>query len=114
MQISGYNCIIQERICSNKGSLLIYLNESYNYLYTVRSNIYKNSTIWEGQFIEVSGNGLPKKIIIGNVYRPPRNVNENIINFTTELTQALRYLKNSNSEVLIAGDFNITGEASFW
>ena len=27
---------------------------------------------WEGQIIKVTGGGLPKEIIIGNIYRPPR------------------------------------------
>ena len=34
---------------------------------------------WEGQFVKITGGGLSKDVIIGNIYRPPRDLNENYI-----------------------------------
>ena len=34
------------------------------------------STIWEGQYIEITLNVLNKKIILGNIYRPPHDTND--------------------------------------
>ena len=30
---------------------------------------------WEEQFAEISGGGLTKSVIIGNIYRPPKGLN---------------------------------------
>ena len=50
---------------------------------------------------------LHKNIILGNVYRPPRDNTNNYRTFIDEITPLLTYLKSCNSEVIIAGDCNI-------
>ena len=65
------------------------------------------SDSWEGQFIEVSGTSLKKKLIIGNVYRPPINLTENHRTFTNDLIPRINSLCRPNGEVVIAGDINI-------
>ena len=66
------------------------------------------SNIWEGQFIEIYGDSMcAKKIILGNIYRPPRDINENYRQFIDEFTTVLAKLERSHSDVIIAGDFNI-------
>ena len=68
----------------------------------------KSNIIWEGQFIEIYVDGMcPKKIILGNIYRPPRDINENYRQFIDEFTTVLAKLEISHSDVIIAGDFNI-------
>ena len=62
---------------------------------------------WEGQFIKVTGGELSKYIIIGNNYRPPKNLNENYKQFLPEFTPIISSFDISNSDVIIAGDFNI-------
>ena len=47
-------------------------------------------------------------LYIGNIYRPPKeNTNEIIQTFTEELNSILTDLNKSNSIVLLTGDFNI-------
>ena len=50
---------------------------------------------------------VPKIIILGNIYRPPRDINENYRQFIDEFTTVLAKLERSHSDVIIAGDFNI-------
>ena len=62
--------------------------------------------MWESLFIEVSG-FLYKKIIIGNIYRPPRVHKKDHDTFLEELTPILFNLQICKHGVVIAGDFNI-------
>ena len=65
------------------------------------------SDIWEGQLISVSNHTTNQKITIGNIYRPPRDINENYEQFNKEFTEVLSRLKKTKGEVVIVGDFNI-------
>ena len=47
------------------------------------------------------------KIVIGNIYRPPRNLLENFKTFYNELEPILQKLNSNTPETIIAGDFNI-------
>ena len=62
-----------KQTCSNKGNLVIYLSKTFNYKVMLSLNQYGH---WEGQFMKVTG-GISKYIIIGNIYRPPRDLSEN-------------------------------------
>ena len=57
----------------------------------------------------MSGNSLESNIIIGNIYKPPKNNNnnDNIQQFMNELDQVLTKLDSDNKDILLAGDFNI-------
>ena len=48
-----------------------------------------------------------KTLNIGNIYRPPKMLNEQINAFTAEFSSVVASLTNSNNELIIAGDFNI-------
>ena len=89
---------------STRGGLMIYLHNSYSY-----SNlpIYEKSDIWEGQFIKVSGGNTCSNIILGNIYRPPRDTIDNYSTFNNQFSQVLDKLNTFNGEVIIGGDFNI-------
>ena len=102
--LEGYNLISQGKHCSEKGGLLIYLRNSLSHKVLKLS---EKSNIWEGQFIEINNNKMPQKIVIGNLYRPPRDLNANYETFTKELEPVLSNLQRQNNEVVIAGDFNI-------
>ena len=60
-------------------------------------------------FIEVSGESLCDKIIIGNIYRPPRSNNNNktIKQFCEELTPVISNISKNSCHIIITGDFNI-------
>jgi hypothetical protein len=69
-QLKNYNCISLSKKCSSKGGLMIYLHEKFSYKI---KNFYTHSDIWEGQFIEIFHDSFKKPIILGNIYRPPRD-----------------------------------------
>ena len=60
-------------------------------------------------FLELNHNSLQNKIIIGNVYKPPRDNNSarNINAFKTEIEPILQELGANNDEAVICGDYNI-------
>ena len=78
LQMKVYTFISQGKMCSSHAGLAIYLSNIYNYKCL---DIYKKYNIWEGQFIEVTSNTINKKIILGNIYRPPRYIIENFQTF---------------------------------
>ena len=101
LKIGGYNLISVGKTCSAHGGLAIYLNDEMNYKIL---SLYEQSNIWEGQFIEVRKLSSSKKLIIGNIYRPPNNTTENYNCFSEELSRILAILTKSKSDVIIAGD----------
>ena len=80
IQLSGYNCIAQGKSSSERGGLIIYIDTKFKYEIHLSINTHEH---WEGQMILVHGGGLSKSIIIGNVYRPPRQLREQINQFIT-------------------------------
>ena len=82
LQIKGYNCIYQNKSSGNKGGLVIYLRDISKYKVKLNFN---TSNIWEGLFIEITGDSLKKKVIFGNLYRPPNNILANYRQFIEEL-----------------------------
>ena len=65
------------------------------------------SDIWEGQFISETTEKTNNKIIIGNVYRPPRDICDNYQQFNDEFTDILHRLQKTKGEIVIVGDYNI-------
>ena len=106
LQLPGYQIIHQGSKCTKHGGLMIYLNENYNY--EIR-NLYTNSNICEGVFIDINGCNLCSTFTIGNMYRPPHdhNNNVNIQQFISELCPIIAILQSENTYAAIVGDFNI-------
>ena len=71
--------------------------------------MYTQSDIWEGLFIDVSGQNLRRPIIIGNIYKPPHNNNNNvnIERFIEEISPIINTLQKENKYAAIVHDFNI-------
>ena len=91
---------------------MIYLNESY--IYRIR-NLFTNSNIWEGLFIDINGGNLCRTFTIGNIYRPPHdnNNNANIQQFISELSPIIDIIQRENTYAAIVGDFNINFPTRF-
>ena len=106
--IDGYNCIHQSKRsdCSNHGGLITYVDNNYE---VERINIKNDSPLWENLFVSIKRTGHNKDIIVGNIYKPPKdNYNiENINAFTTDIENVIHELSRKNSEILIVGDYNI-------
>lgn len=50
---------------------------------------------------------LSKPIILGNIYRPPNDLVDSVRKFINEFSPHLQKLESNNTEVIIAGDYNI-------
>ena len=104
VKLDGYNMINQGKSCSHHGGLIIYVKSCYQY--NISCSV-KDSAIWEGLFIEIKGNILNKPLIIGNIYRPPKNLNSNYESFINEFSNTISKFTDVNKECVIAGDYNI-------
>ena len=93
--------------CGQHGGLAIYLLEGLTHKLISRSDV--TTKIWEGLFIVVEGDTLIRPVIIGNVYKPPRdnNNNANIEAFMTEFTPVITKIGKMKPDAVILGDTNI-------
>ena len=105
--LPAYHNIHKGKICWGHVGLVIYLNNRYTH--TLRSDLYKDSTIWEGLFIDIAGENIINKITLGNIYISPKDNsnNQNISCFIYEITPSLHTLSKENSYSILVGDFNI-------
>ena len=103
--LHGYECIAQGKHCSNKGGFMIYVDNKYRTeVKQININRYKH---WGGLIIEIKGGCLSKTVTIGNIYRPPKTTNDSVSVFKEELSYAVSSLENNNTQLILAGDFNI-------
>ena len=91
IKLEGYNCITQAKTSSSRGDLLICLHEKYNYTCKYFTNSFE---LWENQLIEISGEGVTKNIILGNIYRPPKTTIDSYSLFTEEFTWKIKIRSN--------------------
>ena len=100
--IPGYNAIYQGYICGKKGGLITYVEDRF---IINKRNIYTPSRHWEGLFVDIMHDNLPKKITLGNIYRPPRDNNSNrqIDYFLEPISSILELVSNEKSNVLWCG-----------
>ena len=91
IQFNGYDCISQEKSCISKGGLITYIDQQVNYELNMKFSTYKH---WEVQIMQVNGGVLPQTITIGNIYRPPRPLNENYNEFINEFTTVISSMQN--------------------
>ena len=105
IQLDDYECIPQGKTCSIRGGLIIYLHKNFKYEEKMKLNTYDT---WEGQFIKVKkSNTMTKDIMIGNIYRLPRELVENYQTFIDEFTPVITSLNATKSEIFMTGDYNI-------
>lgn len=104
--IPGYQTIALSSTVGSHGGLMVYLKDCFRYEI---KKINVPSKMWECLFLEVSGGNLSQPLIVGNIYRPPRNNNDNqtIRNFTNELSDVIENFTKLSKNILISGDFNI-------
>ena len=77
IQLPGYDCIAQGRSISAIGGLvtLHFVDQSFQHETILDVNMH---ILWEGLILQIKGGGLPKGLIIGSIYRPPRILKEEI------------------------------------
>ena len=98
--LPNYNAISLPATCSSHSGLMIYLHSSYTFN---QLHVSTSPHLWEGLFLEVEGGGLFNKLTLGNIYRPPRDRNVDILFFLQELDQVRSSLPNANNDCFITG-----------
>jgi len=104
-KLDGYQLITKSKTCGKHGGLAIYLKDEISY--RTLEVPFKHANLWECQILEIKLNRQNKKILLGNIYRPPRNLKENQEKFLEDLEVLLEILDNISGTFILAGDFNI-------
>ena len=106
VKLDGYQTFYTKAPSSSHGGLITYVDDIYEVSLIKRID---SSSIWDGLFLKLKHSNMQNEIIVGNLYKPPRDNNNtaNITAFREELESVLRDLDMKNSEALICGDFNI-------
>ena len=99
----------QNRRLSAHGSLITYIHDDFAYRelnnmfpFTVTSNLF------ESLFIEIWRKIFERqKYIVGNIYRLPSYISDDVASFTKEYTNILNILKTRSKFVYVCGDYNI-------
>ena len=102
-KLPGYDLYMQPHICTPHGRLITYFKSSLKV--TVLNEVYQKSDSWEGMFFSIDN--LNKSIIIGNIYRPPRELLGSLTNFNEEFNRVIQHNIIKNKKVILSGDFNI-------
>ena len=105
LQLDGYTFIHETSSCSAHGGVAMYIkgNTEFRVL-----NINGDRSIWDGLFVEVTiGDEINQmKVIIGNIYRPPRDIQENYATFNNDLSELFTSFRRAK-DIILVGDFNI-------
>ena len=101
--IDSYDMYYQQAVSSSHTGLIIYVKSEYQ---VKQLNLRNSSILWESLFLEVTlADG--KKIIIGDIYRAPREEVNIITMFIVELSHILTLLNRMKLPVYLCGDYNI-------
>ena len=107
LQINGYKLIYKPKLASQHGGVAYYISDALKFQILP---LVINDELCDSLFIEIIGSNLGNqgcgKVILGNVYRPPRENINNYTSFTESMEQILQTLQNYPN-VMILGDFNI-------
>ena len=70
LQIDGYNCFSQGKHCSAHAGLIIYVDNEFDAVELKSQSV--KSNVSESMFLEITGGKLKNKILLGNIYKPPK------------------------------------------
>ena len=103
LAIDGYNLTYSNKRLTSHGGLGFYINSNLEYI--VRRDLDIQSNTFESLFIEVSISQT--KLLVINIYRPPRDNMVDFINDLGILLNMLRPLQTQYSNIIVMGDFNV-------
>ena len=92
-QLEGYKMIHLGYICSSHSGLALYISDEFDFKVLP---LYNKNNLWEGLFIEISRDSSSKKVVIGNIYRPPGGQNQQFQQFMDELNNVISGFDISN------------------
>ena len=102
LDLEGYTAFPLTCKVGRKGGLLTYIQKDYR---VSDLNLYSDSRSWEGQFFEICGNGLRTKLLLGNLYVPPRT-SQDFTEYKNNFFPILENLADKYKHMIIAGDTN--------
>ena len=109
LQLDNYTMVHKGKACSAHGGVAIYIHNDFSFR-EISLNV--QPLTFDGIFIEIqsrsshSNQNNLTNLVIGNIYRPPRNNIDDINSFTDEINLVFNELINYKN-VAISGDFNI-------
>ena len=102
-KLPGYDLYMQPYVCTRHGGLISYFKSSLKV--TALNELYQKSDWWEGKFFSIDN--LNKSVIIGNIYRPPKELLGSLKNFNEELNKVIQHSIMKSKKIILSGDFNI-------
>ena len=107
--LKGYSMVHQGARASKHGGVITYINDELEYSVIEYDG---NLSTCDGLFTEIklikptrgSENGT---LVIGNLYRPPRDLVTDVQRFLTEWENLLVFFETKNWEIALCGDFNL-------
>ena len=87
------------------GGIAIYVHNSFSYSRLPNGILKQNSPVYESMFIEINHNNA--KFIIGNIYRMPSEISDELNMFINEITESLICIQALSKKAYVTGDFNI-------
>ena len=104
--MGGYHLISTSHYASSHGGLIMYLSKKWDYFIKTCDT---TSKIWERQIVEIfNPNAIQRrKIIVGNIYRPPNNYRKNFNIFINEFNDTLLEFYANNQNTYLCGDYNV-------
>ena len=65
-----------------------------------------SQNIWENLFVTINPPNSKKSLIIGNIYRPPRDRSEFLVTFKNEFSSIIESF-SCYEQLYVAGDYNL-------
>lgn len=102
-KLDDYHLIPKGHSATTHGGLMTYISKNFQYK---QLPIAQRSDIWEQQFFEITHKKYDSKLVLGNIYRPPRELASIVKIFSDEFRGILQNLSYIKGEIALAGDYN--------
>ena len=107
--LPSYTMLFKNRRLSTHGGLIMYIHDDFAYKELDKEIILSStSNLFESQCVEIwRKTSAYQKYIIGNIYRLPSYIGDDLSTFTDEYTNLLNILRTRSKFVYLCGDYNI-------
>ena len=107
--LPNYTMLFKNRRLSTHGGLIMYIHDDFAYKELDKEIILSStSNLFESQCVEIwRKTSAYQKYIIGNIYRLPSYIGDDLSTFTDEYTNLLNILRTRSKFVYLCGDYNI-------
>ena len=102
LEIQGYHKLFLPRKVGFKGGLVTYIKNCYS---SKSLDLYVESDYWEGQFIEITSDCLTSKLLLANIYVPPRG-NNTFNSYKSDFFNILNQVADNYKHIIVTGDTN--------